>query len=89
MKKEDDICKYCDGTGKQNISDCCGAAPRGNGDCDTSDIGICSDCGEYCEYGVECDMCGGLGYIEASEQELQEELERADENIKWDRENKS
>ena len=32
------------------ISDCCGASPRGNGDNDLSDIGICSDCGEHCEY---------------------------------------
>ena len=32
------------------ISDCCGASPRGNGDNDLSDIGICSECGEHCEY---------------------------------------
>jgi hypothetical protein len=32
------------------VSDCCGASPRGNGDNDTVDIGICPDCGEYCEY---------------------------------------
>jgi hypothetical protein len=28
------------------VSDCCGVPPRGNGDCDTSDIGICPECGE-------------------------------------------
>lgn len=32
------------------VSDCCGAAPIGNGDNDTEDIGICPDCGEHCEY---------------------------------------
>jgi transcription initiation factor IIE alpha subunit len=32
------------------VSDCCGVPPRGNGDCDTSDIGICPECGEHCEY---------------------------------------
>jgi len=32
------------------ISSCCGAQPRGNGDSDSSDIGICPDCGEHCEY---------------------------------------
>ena len=32
------------------VSDCCGAPPRSNGDCDTSDYGICPDCGEHCEY---------------------------------------
>ena len=32
------------------LSDCCGASPRGNGDSDTADIGICPDCGEHCEY---------------------------------------
>lgn len=40
------------------LSDCCGAAPRGNGDCDTSDFGICSDCKEHCEYIEFCDDCG-------------------------------
>ncbi len=32
------------------VSDCCGAEPLGNGDCDSSDIGICPECGEHCEY---------------------------------------
>jgi hypothetical protein len=32
------------------VSDCCGVPPRGNGDSDTSDIGICSECGDHCEY---------------------------------------
>lgn len=33
-----------------SLSSCCGAAPRGNGDCDSSDFGICPDCGEHCDY---------------------------------------
>lgn len=32
------------------ISDCCGAPPTSNGDTDLSEFGICSDCGEHCEY---------------------------------------
>ena len=32
------------------VSNCCGASPRGNGDNDSVDYGICSECGEYCEY---------------------------------------
>ena len=32
-------------------SNCCGAAPRSfNGDCDSSDLGICPSCKEHCEY---------------------------------------
>jgi hypothetical protein len=36
------------------VSDCCGAEPYSNGDCDTMDIGICPECHEHCEY-VEID----------------------------------
>ncbi len=32
------------------VSDCCGAPPKGNGDNDMMDYGICSECGEHCEY---------------------------------------
>lgn len=39
------------------VSDCCGAPPKGNGDCDTEDIGICSQCGDHCEYEERCDGC--------------------------------
>jgi hypothetical protein len=35
------------------LSDCCGAEPMSNGDCDTEDFGICPVCGEYCEYTEE------------------------------------
>lgn len=34
----------------RNVSNCCGARPVSNGDCDTEDFGICSDCLEHCEY---------------------------------------
>jgi transposase len=37
------------------VSDCCGVYPRGNGDNDTEDYGICPDCGEHCEYIEEDD----------------------------------
>lgn len=32
------------------ISNCCGASPKSNGDCDTEDFGICPECREHCEY---------------------------------------
>ena len=32
------------------LSDCCGAPPLCNGDSDFTDIGICPDCGEHCEF---------------------------------------
>lgn len=38
-------------------SDCCGAEPRSNGDCDTEDFGICSDCHDHCTYIEYCDEC--------------------------------
>lgn len=37
------------------VSNCCGAPPTSNGDSDTEDIGICPECGEYCEYEEEED----------------------------------
>lgn len=57
-------CPTCHGEGTLNISDCCGAEPYRNGDGDTSDIGICPDCGEHCSYGVNCETCEGTGKIE-------------------------
>ena len=32
------------------ISDCCGAANRGNGDNDYGEFGICPECKEHCEF---------------------------------------
>lgn len=32
------------------VSNCCGSRPKSNGDTDTSEYGICPDCGEHCEY---------------------------------------
>ena len=63
MKKE---CPECCGEGTLNefVSSCCGSKPYCNGDSDTSDIGICPDCGDHCEYGdLECDNCGGTGEV--------------------------
>ena len=45
------------------LSNCCGAEPRGYsdesgaGDQTTEDLGVCSDCGEHCEYIKVCDKC--------------------------------
>jgi len=66
MKIEPDWiwCPECNGEGTFNVSDCCGAEPKSNGDCDTSDIGICSECGEYCSYGLDCEFCKGEGKVE-------------------------
>jgi hypothetical protein len=38
-----------------SVSSCCGSLPRGNGDSDSSDIGICPDCGDHCEYVDSCE----------------------------------
>ena len=37
------------------VSDCCGAYPRGNGDCDSEDIGICPECHDHCNFEEEDD----------------------------------
>jgi len=60
------ICPCCSGEGNIYVSSCCGAEPRGNGDCDSSDFGICPDCKDHCEYGAECEECDGKGQIIAS-----------------------
>ena len=72
----DDVeCPDCEGTGKLQQSNCCGA----NVD---SDILICSDCKEHCDLD-ECERCEGTGNvnIEKEKQQAYEEwLERkADE----------
>ncbi len=37
------------------VSNCCGASPRmiGDGNCDTSEFGLCPACHEHCEYEEE------------------------------------
>lgn len=55
-------CTACDGEGKFSLSDCCGAEPRSNGDMDTKDIGICPECGDHCDYNIECEECNGTGF---------------------------
>lgn len=32
------------------VSDCCGASAISNGDTDNMEIGICSECGEHCDF---------------------------------------
>lgn len=59
-KKE--YCDTCEGEGKFSLSSCCGAEPRSNGDMDTKDIGICPECGDHCDYDMECKDCNGTGY---------------------------
>lgn len=38
---------------RQVYSSCCGATPISNGDCDSTDFGICPECKEHCEYEPE------------------------------------
>lgn len=37
----------------EKISNCCSSVPMSNGDFDSSDIGICSECFEHCDYEQE------------------------------------
>lgn len=37
-------------TNNSLVSDCCGAAPKSNGDSDSVEMGICPSCNEPCEY---------------------------------------
>jgi hypothetical protein len=48
-----DECPDCNGTGENELSDCCGSDIK---------MGLCSDCKEHME-GSECESCDGLGYI--------------------------
>lgn len=59
MPPEDDNvdCPDCDGSGKVDLSNCCGA------DVD-SDILICSKCHEHCDLS-DCDTCEGTGQVSA------------------------
>lgn len=57
MKTKKETCEACNDTGILNISQCCGAAPKSNGDGSTDDYGICPDCGDHCIYGVKCEEC--------------------------------
>ena len=48
-------CPDCEGDGKVNQSDCCGAEILGED--------ICSDCKEHCEK-AKCEECDGTGKID-------------------------
>lgn len=56
-------CETCNGEGVFKITDCCGADIVSNGDSDTSDLGICPECGDHCEYLVNCEECKGEGVL--------------------------
>lgn len=32
------------------VSHCCGAPPISNGDCDSTDFGLCPECHDHCEF---------------------------------------
>lgn len=46
------------------ISSCCGATPRNfDNDCDSTDIGICPQCGEHCDWEDEEETQDDLGTV--------------------------
>jgi len=49
------------------VSDCCGASPLSNGDMDLIDLGLCSDCGDHCEYIEEDEINQDLNYYDNDE----------------------
>ena len=55
---EVDDCPECDGTGKLQQSNCCGAQVD-------EDILICSSCKEHCDLD-KCENCDGTGVIDMS-----------------------
>ena len=59
-------CPCCEGSGELHISNCCGVPSKSNGDGNTSDIGICPECREHCEYGIKCEECDGTGEINST-----------------------
>lgn len=68
MEENKKRCPDCFGYGSFRVSDCCNASPRGNGDCDTSDFGICPECREHCEYiELVCGACHGTGEVDRTE----------------------
>ena len=44
------LCEKCADEMDEEVSNCCAALPRGNGDNDSKDYGLCSDCGDHCDY---------------------------------------
>lgn len=73
-------CKTCNGTGKINQSDCCGAEIY-------DDVGICSECKEHCEED-ECGDCEGTGdanYNFGKEEALAEWKEKKNQILNEDK----
>jgi hypothetical protein len=61
------------------VSECCGASPRSNGDCDTSDYGLCSECNDHCAYGY-FDSDGN--FFETEDAAVESDLINDRENMK-------
>ena len=62
--KKNFFCSSCKGKGQLDISDCCGASPQPLWEkygVDSSNIKICSKCGNRCGCGVKCEDCNGSG----------------------------
>ena len=58
------------------VSNCCGAVPRSNGDCDSMDLGICPECKEHCEYVEEGEGNTSIGIAQEFTVEQHEIIER-------------
>jgi DnaJ-class molecular chaperone len=54
-------CPDCNGEGKFNESECCGAEIKWTD--------ICTNCGEHTNE-TTCETCGGLGEVEMNEDEI-------------------
>jgi len=61
------------------VSECCGASPRSNGDSDTSDYGLCSECNDHCTYGY-FDSDGN--FFETEEEAIEKDLINENEKLK-------
>lgn len=65
-------CPYCNGTGEDDYSNCCGAKMSGL----AKDYGICPECREHTS--TNCQMCDGTGKVDADEVETK--LQEADKS---------
>ncbi len=70
-KKQTQDCPVCEGTGKSDLTNCCGAGYD-------SDYMICRDCHEHLgDEDVECMDCNGSGKIEVTDSFAEHEAEEA------------